>query len=473
MPINTHTKILATVGPATSSREMLEKLVDAGVDAFRFNFSHGTHQEHKERYDVVREISRQKNRYITIVADLQGPKLRVGHFKDGKVTLKAGQQFILDLDETLGDETRVNLPHKEIFAAIKQGDVLLLNDGNISLEILSVTENQAITKVKVGGILSDHKGVNLPNITLPISALTEKDRKDLAFALDLGVDWISLSFVQKSQDVIEARELINGRALIMSKLEKPSAIDELEEIVKLSDGVMVARGDLGVECPLHMVPVLQKKILSVCRKYSRPAVVATQMLESMIEMSTPTRAEVSDVATAVYEGADTVMLSAETAVGKYPEQTVKMMHNIIEQVEQDDSFFICMSEDERDIQKTQTMGITYAANELAQVLPDVSAIVTYTASGFTTYSMAKERPDVPIIAITPSVKVAQRLGIVWGVHCYVNEEVFQSFELIEGNAAQYVKENGYGKSGDLIIVTAGYPFGKAGMTNLLHTIKIP
>lgn len=473
MPINTHTKILATVGPATSSREMLEKLVDAGVDAFRFNFSHGTHQEHKERYDVVREISRQKNRYITIVADLQGPKLRVGHFKDGKVTLKAGQQFILDLDETLGDETRVNLPHKEIFAAIKQGDVLLLNDGNISLEILSVTENQAITKVKVGGILSDHKGVNLPNITLPISALTEKDRKDLAFALDLGVDWISLSFVQKSQDVIEARELINGRALIMSKLEKPSAIDELEEIVKLSDGVMVARGDLGVECPLHTVPVLQKKILSVCRKYSRPAVVATQMLESMIEMSTPTRAEVSDVATAVYEGADTVMLSAETAVGKYPEQTVKMMHNIIEQVEQDDSFFICMSEDERDIQKTQTMGITYAANELAQVLPDVSAIVTYTASGFTTYSMAKERPDVPIIAITPSVKVAQRLGIVWGVHCYVNEEVFQSFELIEGNAAQYVKENGYGKSGDLIIVTAGYPFGKAGMTNLLHTIKIP
>ena len=473
MPINTHTKILATVGPATSSREMLEKLVDEGVDAFRFNFSHGTHQEHQERYNVVREISKQKNRHITIVADLQGPKLRVGHFKDGKVTLKAGQQFILDLDTTLGDENRVNLPHKEIFSAIKPGDVLLLNDGNISLEILSATENQAVTKVKVGGVLSDHKGVNLPNITLPISALTEKDRKDLAFALDLGVDWISLSFVQKSQDVTEARELINGRALIMSKLEKPSAIDELEEIVKLSDGVMVARGDLGVECPLPTVPVLQKKILSVCRKYSRPVVVATQMLESMIEMSTPTRAEVSDVATAVYEGADAVMLSAETAVGKYPEKTVRMMHNIIEQVEQDDSFFICMNEDEKDIQKTQTMGITYAANELARVLPDVSAIVTYTASGFTTYSMAKERPDVPIIAITPSVKVAQRLGIVWGVHCYVNEEVFHSFELIEGNAAQYVKENGYGNSGDLIIVTAGYPFGKAGMTNLLHTIKIP
>ena len=229
MPINTHTKILATVGPATSSREMLEKLVDEGVDAFRFNFSHGTHQEHQERYNVVREISKQKNRHITIVADLQGPKLRVGHFKDGKVTLKAGQQFILDLDTALGDENRVNLPHKEIFSAIKPGDVLLLNDGNISLEILSATENQAVTKVKVGGVLSDHKGVNLPNITLPISALTEKDRKDLAFALDLGVDWISLSFVQKSQDVIEARELINGRALIMSKLEKPSAIDELEE----------------------------------------------------------------------------------------------------------------------------------------------------------------------------------------------------------------------------------------------------
>ncbi len=473
MPINTHTKILATIGPATASREMLEKLIDAGADAFRFNFSHGTHQEHAERYNIVRELSESKKRHITIIADLQGPKLRVGNFLNGSVVLRAGAEFVLDLDETPGDETRVNLPHKEIFAAIKPKDILLLNDGNISLEIVSVEQTRAVTKVLVGGKLSNHKGVNLPNITLPISALTEKDRKDLDFALNLGVDWISLSFVQKVQDVIEAKEIIQNRALIMSKLEKPSAIDDLEEIVKLSDGVMVARGDLGVECPLHKVPVLQKRILSVCRKYAKPVVVATQMLESMIEAPTPTRAEVSDVATAVYEGADTVMLSAETAVGKYPEQTIKMMHNIIEQVEQDESFFICMYEDEKDFCKTETMGITYAANELAQVLPNVGAIVTYTASGYTTYSMAKERPDVPIVAITPSITVARRLGIVWGVHSYVSQEVFQSFEKVEENAAQYVKQNGYADSGELVIVTAGYPFGKVGMTNLLHTIKIP
>ena len=266
----------------------------------RFNFSHGTHQEHAERYNIVREISESKKRHITIIADLQGPKLRVGNFLNGSVVLRAGAEFVLDLDETPGDETRVNLPHKEIFAAIKPKDILLLNDGNISLEIVSVEPTKAVTRVLVGGKLSNHKGINLPNITLPISALTEKDRKDLDFALNLGVDWVSLSFVQKVQDVIEAKEIIQNRALIMSKLEKPSAIDDLEEIVKLSDGVMVARGDLGVECPLHTVPVLQKRILSVCRKYAKPVVVATQMLESMIEAPTPTRAEVSDIANAVF-----------------------------------------------------------------------------------------------------------------------------------------------------------------------------
>jgi len=317
MPVNTHTKILATVGPASSSPQMLEKLIDAGVDAFRFNFSHGTHQEHQERYNILRKISESKNRHITVVADLQGPKLRVGLFKNGKALIKAGSTFVLDSDETLGDETRVNLPHKEIFAAIKPKDILLLNDGNVALEVVSAEPTKAVTKVLTGGMLSDHKGVNLPNITLPISALTEKDRKDLNFALELGIDWISLSFVQKIEDVIEIKNIVGDRALVMSKLEKPSAIDDLEEIIKLSDGVMVARGDLGVECPLYTVPVLQKRILSVCRKYAKPVVVATQMLESMIENPTPTRAEVSDVATAVYEGADTVMLSAETAIGKY------------------------------------------------------------------------------------------------------------------------------------------------------------
>ncbi len=473
MPENTHTKILATIGPATATREMLEKLVDAGADAFRFNFSHGTHEEHADRYRVVREISESKQRHITIVADMQGPKLRVGRFAEGKIMLKAGQDFTLDLNTAPGDETRVNLPHKEIFAAVKPGDVLLLNDGNVALEIKEADAVHALTTVKVGGMLSDHKGVNLPGITLPISALTEKDRSDLEFALGLGVDWISLSFVQKASDVAEARRIINGRALIISKLEKPSAIEELEEIIKLSDGIMVARGDLGVECPLQTVPVLQKRIVAACRKYAKPVIVATQMLESMIEAPTPTRAEVSDVASAVYDGADTVMLSAETAVGKYPAQTVKMMHNIIEQVEQDPHFYDCMKRGGKDVCESESKGITYAASELSQVLPNVAAIVTYTASGFTTFSMAKERPNLPILAITPSMAVARRLGIVWGVHAYVNEEVFLSFERIEDNTTFYVRRSGSYIPGGHVIVTAGYPFGRTGMTNLLHTIRLP
>ena len=379
---------------------------------------------------------------------MQGPKLRVGHFKDGKVMLKTGQKFVLDLDETAGDETRVNLPHKEIFAAVKPGDVLLLNDGNIALEVEECDAGHAVTKVKVGGMLSDHKGVNLPNITLPISALTEKDKDDLAFALDLGVDWISLSFVQKASDVQEARDLV-------------------------TDGIMVARGDLGVECPIQTVPVLQKRIVAMCRKYAKPVIVATQMLESMIGAPTPTRAEVSDVATAVYDGADTVMLSAETAVGQYPAETVQMMHKIIEQVEHDPNFYNCMANNHKDICGSESQGITYAASELSQVLPNVAAIVTFTASGFTTFSMAKERPDLPIVAITPSETVARQMGIVWGVRSFINKDVFLSFDLIEEISIKYIKQCGLGKSGDYIISTAGFPLWRRGMTNMLHTIRIP
>lgn len=473
MPNNTHTKILATIGPASESKEMLEKLVDAGADAFRFNFSHGTHAEHEKNYKAVREISAKKKKHITIVADLQGPKLRVGQFEKGAIKLKTGQMFILDRDETLGNETRVCLPHKEIFSAIKEGDVLLLNDGNIALEVKEADKKHILTKVKVGGNLSDHKGVNLPGISLPISALTEKDRKDMEFALKLGVDWISLSFVQKAKDVREARELVAGRALIISKLEKPSAINELDEVIRLSDAIMVARGDLGVECPIQNVPVLQKKIVHACRKQAKPVIVATQMLESMIDAPTPTRAEVSDVATAVYDGADTVMLSAETAVGNYPAQTVKMMHNIIKQVESDAHYFDCMSRHNAECCFNEAEGITYAVSELAEVLPNTCAVVTFTASGFTTFSMAKERCVLPLLAITPNLTVARRMGIVWGVKSIVDEEVFQSFDRIEDIALRYVKEQGFAKRGGYIISTAGFPLGRKGMTNLLHTIRVP
>lgn len=472
MPQNTKTKILATIGPATANQDILEKLIDSGVDAFRFNFSHGTHLEHQERFEIIRKIAKEKHKHISIIADMQGPKLRVGTFEKGEITLSNGHDFTLCLTICEGNEKQVHLPHPEIFKAVQIHDKLLLNDGRIVLEVIQKDDTHIYTKVLVGGTLSDHKGVNLPNIKLPISALTKKDKEDLSFALDLGVDWVSLSFVQKASDVREAKEIIGERALIISKLEKPSAIEELEDIIALSDAVMVARGDLGVECPIQTVPLLQKKIISACRKQSKPVIVATQMLESMITSPTPTRAEVSDVATAVYEMADTVMLSAETAVGQYPIEAVSMMHHIIEEVEHDSHFIENFSNSTKHHCITETEGITYATKELSEVLKNVVAIVTFTNSGLTTLSMAKERPSLPIVAITPNESVANRLGIVWGVHPITDERVFQNIDMIEEISSTHIVKLGYGKKGDCILTTAGYPFGKTYQTNMLHTVKI-
>ena len=473
MPQKTRTKILATIGPSSASKEKIEQLIDAGADAFRFNFSHGTHDEHKERYNTVRKLAKDKNLHITIVADMQGPKLRVGEFKNGKIELKNGQKFTLDLDSALGDETRVNLPHKEIFQALRPGEDLLLNDGNIRLRVDECDAKHAVTTVMVGGPLSSHKGVNLPNVKLPISAITEKDRKDIEFALKLGVDWISLSFVQQAEDVREARKIIGDKAWIISKLEKPSAIDELDEIIKLSDAIMVARGDLGVECPIQTVPVLQKRIVSACRKYGRPVIIATQMLESMIKAPTPTRAEVSDVATAVYDGADTVMLSAETAAGKYPVEAVNMMHKIIAQVENDPLFFEMMRNSRKmPCRATEEDSITFAASELSCVLKDVAAIISYTTSGRTTFLTARERPNLPILALTPDIDVARRLVLVWGVKPFINKESFKSFDKVEDCAVAAAVKNGFARAGQHIIITAGFPLNAKGRTNMLHTVYI-
>ncbi len=473
MPRNTRTHILATIGPATSGEEQISALIDAGVDAFRFNFSHGSHKEHKQRFNMVRRLSKQKGLHVAIVADMQGPKLRVGDFRDGKIMLIEGQQFVLDMKNELGTAKRVTLPHKEIFDAIKVGDELLLNDGNIVLRIESKTAVSATTTVLVGGELSGRKGVNLPNVKLPISAITEKDREALKFALKLGVDWVCLSFVQSVDDVREARRLIGDKAMIISKFEKPSAIAELEEIIQLSDGIMVARGDLGVECPLQTVPVLQKRIVSACRKYARPVIVATQMLESMIEKPTPTRAEVSDVATAVYDGCDAVMLSAETAVGKYPVEAVKMMTKIITQVEADPLF----SQHVKKNQETtccigEADSIAYAASDIAKVLQNVSAVVTYTSSGRTTLLIARERPEIPIIALTPDEKVARQLALVWGARPFVKKSHFSSFAKFEDNAVKVALDSGAAQRGDHIIITGGFPLGVKGRTNILHTVHI-
>ena len=474
MPQKTKTNILATIGPSSDSKEVIEKLIDAGADAFRFNFSHGTHAEHKARYDIVRKLSEQKGIHITLIADMQGPKLRVGEFKNGQVLLKEGQTFKFDMEEKPGDEQRVTLPHPEIFQAVKAGDELLLNDGNIRLHVDKCDKKNIWTTVNVGGILSGHKGVNLPNITLPISAITKKDEEDLKFALKLGFDWICLSFVQKADDVRMAKKLIGDNAWVISKLEKPNAINELDEIIKLSDGIMVARGDLGVECPIQTVPVLQKRIVSACRRYARPVIIATQMLESMINNPSPTRAEASDVATAVYDGADTVMLSAESAAGKYPVEAVKMMRDIITEVEADPLFYRSMENSRvHPCCVGESDSITFAASDIAGVLNKVACIVTYTSSGLTTFLTARERPNLPIIAITPDIVVARRLGIVWGAKSFVNKASFKSFDKIEDIAIKVAVENGFAKPGEHIIITAGFPLGKKGRTNMLHTVYIP
>ena len=473
MPTDTHTKILATIGPSSATREQLEKLIDAGADAFRVNFSHGTHAEHKQRVKIIRQLEKEKGRFISILADLQGPKLRVGTFKEDKVLLKEGQTFTLDMNPEPGDDKRVCLPHKEIFEALKPGDDLLVNDGYIVLNVKSCDKKQAVTKVKVGGYISSHKGVNLPNTQLNISAITEKDREDLAFALKLGVDWIGLSFVQRAEDVREAKKLIGGKAWVISKLEKPSAIDDLDAIIQESDAIMVARGDLGVECPIQNVPLLQKRIVAACRKYARPVIIATQMLESMINNPTPTRAEVSDVATAVYDGADTVMLSAETAAGKYPTEAVQMMHKIVRQVEGDPLFFeLTQASRRRPCNSGEADAITFAASELSCILKNVKAIVSYTTSGLTTFLTARERPYLPVLALTPDIAVARRLVLVWGVRPFVNKKSFKSFDHVEDSAVKAAVENGYAKSGDHIIITAGFPLNVKGRTNMLHTVYI-
>lgn len=474
MPLDTHTKILATIGPSSATKEQIAKLIDAGADAFRINFSHGTYKEHEQRIKIIRKLEKEKGRLITILADLQGPKLRVGDFAAEKVLLKDGQKFILDANPKPGDEKRVCLPHKEIFSAVKPGEILLVNDGYIELKVVKCNKDKIETTVKVGGYISSHKGVNLPDTNLNISAITKKDKKDIEFALKHDVDWVGLSFVQRVEDVKELRKLVGNKVRIIAKLEKPSAINDLDNIVKEADGIMVARGDLGVECPIQTVPILQKKIVKLCRMQAKPVIVATQMLESMINYPTPTRAEVSDVATAVYDGADTVMLSAETAAGKYPAEAVKMMHKIVREVEEDPLFFELMNSSRRHpFMASEADAITFAASEVASSLRNVSAIVSYTSSGFTTFLTASERPALPILALSPDIKVARQLGIVWGVKPRINKESFKKFSNVESCAVKYAKEAGYAKSGNHIIITAGFPLNCKGRTNMIHTVYIP
>ncbi|HLI13508.1 MAG TPA: pyruvate kinase [Alphaproteobacteria bacterium] len=459
-------KIVATLGPASSSYERIRALFEAGADVFRLNFSHGSQEDHKERMGHIRELEKETGRPIGVLMDLQGPKLRIGRLEGGRARLTAGQPFRLDLSTDTGNAQRAPLPHPEIFASLEPGAELLLDDGKLRLRVIHCGLSFAECEVLIGGELSDRKGVNVPGAVLPISSLTEKDRADLAFGLDLGVDWVGLSFVQRPEDIAEARKLIAGRAGVLAKLEKPAAIERLEEIVELVDSVMVARGDLGVELPPEDVPSLQRQIVRVCRFAGRPVIIATQMLESMIHAPTPTRAEASDVATAVYEGADAVMLSAETASGEYPVEAVAMMDRIVSRVERDPRYRRIMDAEHPDPEATPADAITAAARQVANTI-SAAAIVTYTTSGSTALRASRERPDSPILCLTPKLETARRLAVAWGTHCVHTEDVRSVEEMVE-HAGLHALTQGIASKGDRLVITAGMPFGTPGATNTLR-----
>ena len=464
-------KILATLGPVSSSLEMIEKLLRAGADAFRVNMSHGDHATHTQTIAAIRAVEKQVGRPVAVLCDLQGPKLRVGQFKNSKAVIRHSSHFTLDRDPSPGDENRVYLPHPELFGILRKGQRLLIDDGKLRLKVIEADEAHILCSAEVGGVISDRKGVNVPDAVVPVPALTEKDRRDLAFALDNDVDWIALSFVQRPEDVAEARKLM-GRATtaLMAKIEKPAAVERLEEIIELSDGIMVARGDLGVELNPEEVPPLQKRIVATTRRSGKPVVVATQMLESMIESPAPTRAEVSDVANAVYDGADAVMLSAETASGAWPVEAVTIMHRIACQVENDPGYAERLHLTQVRPDATTADALAQASATIAQTVA-VAGIIVFTGSGSTARRVARERPDVPIMVLTPSSQIARRLALLWGAHAVQTKDI-GSFEEMIAKGKRMALRQGFGTAGSKLVALAGVPFGTPGSTNLLHVVTL-
>ncbi len=464
-------KILATLGPASSDEETIQKLHEAGADAFRINMSHSSHDMMRELVERIRNVEMRCGRPIGILADLQGPKLRVGKFKDTAVELMPGQTFTLDKDEAPGDARRVFLPHPEIFAAVEPGHRLLIDDGRLQLKA-DVCDGDTIQCTVISGTkISDRKGVSLPDSTLALGALTPKDHKDLEAVLATkSVDWVALSFIQRPDDLAEVRKVARGQVGLMAKIEKPQAIERIEEIIELTDALMVARGDLGVELPLEAVPGLQKRLTRACRKAGKPVVVATQMLESMISAPVPTRAEVSDVATAVFEGADAVMLSAESAAGDYPVEAVSTMAAIARKVERDENYTGIIHAQRSEPEATGADAISLAARQIAETL-ELCAIVCFTSSGTTGLRASRERAQIPIIALSPIVETARRLSLVWGLHCVVSEDAKDVDDVVD-IACRVTFLEGFGKPGDRVIISAGVPFGTPGATNMLRIAYI-
>ena len=460
------TKILATLGPASESPEMIAKLFEAGADVFRLNMSHLPRERLKERVEMIRSVEAKFKRPIAILADLQGPKLRVGGFEGDGAMLVPGQTFTLDEDGTPGNADRVHLPHPEILSSLEPGHTVLIDDGKLRLRVKSVKQGSAATSVEVAGRISNRKGVSLPDTVIPVAAMTEKDRSDLEAALDAGVDWIALSFVQRPEDVAEVKKVARGRALVMSKLEKPQAIARLDEIMEISDAVMVARGDLGVEMPLERVPGIQKRIIRLARRLGKPVVVATQMLESMITSPVPTRAEVSDVATAVYDGADAVMLSAESASGQYPVDAVATMSRIAEEVEQDQNYWSIMRTLNTEPEATGSDAIAAGAHQIAETL-HLKTIAAWTYSGSTAFRIARERPNTTVVALTPSQHTARRLALVWGVHSIRTKDA-SDIDDMAFRACKFAVREGFSAIGERVIIVAGVPFGTPGATNMVR-----
>jgi pyruvate kinase len=460
------TKIVATLGPSSSDEATIARLFEAGADVFRINMSHTSHDAMRKLHAAIRAVEKSSGRPIGILADLQGPKLRVGTFKDDKVTLENGATFVLDDDKAPGDATRVHLPHPEILAALEVGHTLLLDDGKIRLVATETSPKRAVTRVVVGGKLSARKGVSLPDTTIGSSALTDKDRSDLEACLNTGVDWVALSFIQRPEDIAEARKITRGRAAVMAKIEKPQAVVRLAEIMDFTDALMVARGDLGVEMPLERVPGIQKQITRAARRAGKPVVVATQMLESMISNPVPTRAEVSDVATAIFEGADAVMLSAESAAGQYPVEAVAMMNRIAEEVETDATYQSIIHAQRTEPEATGADAIADAARQIAETL-DLPAIACWTSSGSTGLRVARERPNSSIVAISPNVATGRKLAVVWGVHCIVAEDARSLDDMVD-RACRLAFREGFAKAGQRIIIVAGVPLGTPGATNMVR-----
>ena len=459
-------KIVATLGPSSSDYETIKALHLAGADVFRLNMSHGTHEEIAERHKIIRQIEAELDSPIAILADLQGPKLRVGPFENGVEELTENGKFRLDLKDDMGTKARVQLPHPEIFQALHEGAHLLINDGKIKLIVEKCGPEFADCLVLNGGEISDRKGVNVPDVILPLAALSEKDRADLDFICDLGIDWLALSFVQRAEDIIEARKLIAGRASVMSKIEKPSAVKSFDDILEVSDGVMVARGDLGVELPVQNVPPIQKRLVRKCRAAAKPVIVATQMLESMIESPMPTRAEVSDVATAIYEGSDAIMLSAESAAGQFPIQAVETMNNVAIEVESDPTYTEVMEASRRAKRNSVADGIVSAAREIAETT-DIKAICCFTQTGTTALLTARERPRVPIIALSSEIETARRLALTWGTNCVLSGNKTRFKEAVV-SAVRAALAEGLANETEQVVITAGVPFNITGTTNILR-----